>query len=77
MHYSTPQEYAHSTQHYNHIGRLQVRGIEMYIHVKMMKDGKPTQIIKVECVVYQNKEVADLRYRGYKIANMELKDGKD
>ena len=51
--------------------------IEMYIHVKMTRDGKPTQIVKVECVVYQNKEVADLRYRGYKIANMELKDGRD
>lgn len=48
----------------------------MYLHVTMMKDGKPTQIVKVECIVYQNKEVAYLRHRGYRIANMEMKDGR-
>jgi hypothetical protein len=49
----------------------------MYLHVNMVKPGYPTlqkRIVKIECIVYQNTEVSDLRRQGYQIANIEVKD---
>ena len=54
------------------------RDEEMYLHVKMVKAGYPSllkEVVKIECVVYQNQEVAELRRRGYEIVNIEVKDG--
>jgi hypothetical protein len=52
----------------------------MYLHVRMVKAGYPSlqkRVVKIECVVYQNTEVAELRHRGYEIASIEIKDGRD
>jgi len=51
----------------------------MYLHVKMVKAGYPSllkEVVKIECVVYQHREVAELRRRGYEIVNIEVKDGE-
>jgi len=49
----------------------------MYLYVMMVKPGYPSiqkRVVKIECVVYQNCEVSDLRRQGYEIANIEVKD---
>jgi hypothetical protein len=45
----------------------------------MVKPGYPSlqkRVVKIECVVYQNTEVSDLRRQGFQIANITVEDNK-
>jgi hypothetical protein len=46
----------------------------MYLFVTMRKEGHPDQVVRIEVVVHNDVEVSNLRWLGYEIADMELKN---